>query len=301
MEDELLVRYLVGATTDEETESVDELSIADEAFAVRLRAVEHDLVDAYANGELSGTVLEQFTAHYLSSPAGRAKVDIARAFRAYQDTRAAVAYSDAIGQRGTKRPSRTWLLVAAAALLAIAATFALDDLRLRRSASEARERQLALEQRQRELQDTIAGQRSETAGASQGQTRGRDNADDRASQRPTGKYALSIVLFPATRDAQRVPIVALSKSVDVVALELDTGPDDFPEYRAVIEDAASERVVWRSGPLRGAVTSNGRRRLAITVPANQLEAAEYALKLTGIPATGDAKALDSYPFRVVLQ
>ena len=84
-------------------------------------------------------------------------------------------------------------------------------------------------------------------------------------------------------------------------LELDTGPDDFSEYRAVIEDAASERVVWRSGTFRGAAASNGRRRLSITVPANQLAAAEYALKLTGISATGDAKALDSYPFRVVLQ
>src|SRR5215470_46098 len=52
-DDEMLVRYLVGTTTDEETEALDELSIVDEAFAERLRAAEHDLVDAYASGELS--------------------------------------------------------------------------------------------------------------------------------------------------------------------------------------------------------------------------------------------------------
>jgi len=48
-DDEMLVRYLVGTTTDEETEALDELSIVDESFAERLRAAEHDLVDAYAS------------------------------------------------------------------------------------------------------------------------------------------------------------------------------------------------------------------------------------------------------------
>jgi hypothetical protein len=286
MDDELLIRYLVGMTTDKETESLDELSIVDEAFALRLNAVEHDLVDAYASGELSGAVLEQFRAHYLSSPAGRAKADIAAALRAYDNTRAAVPYSDAVV--GTVWPSRTWLLAAAAALLAIAATLALDDLRLRRSAAGARERQTSLEQRERDLQARIDRQQSDTARAAQEVGRG------------VRQYALSIVLFPASRDAQRVPIIALSKSVDAVTLELDPGTEEFSEFRAVIEDANSERVVWRSGSLRG-TTSDGRRRLAITVRADQFEGAEYVLKLTGISAAGDAKAVDSYPFRVVLQ
>src|SRR5215470_6621054 len=117
MDDELLVRYLVGMTADDDTESLDELSIVDEAFALRLNAVEHDLVDAYANGELSGAVLEHFTTHYLSSPAGRAKADIAVALRAYEGTRAAVPSSNPVV--GTAWLSRGWLLAAAAALLAI--------------------------------------------------------------------------------------------------------------------------------------------------------------------------------------
>lgn len=301
-DDEMLVRYLVGTTTDEETEALDELSIVDEAFAERLRAAEHDLVDAYASGELSGSVLEHFTAHYLSSPAGRAKVDIARTLRAYQDTRAAVPHSGAVAQAGATWHSRGWLVAAAVALLAIAATLALDDLRLRRSAADARERQLALEQHERELQDTIDRRQSDTARAAQGPARGPENAADREAQRDASKkYVLSIVLFPATRDAQQVPTVALSKSVDAVTLELDPGPDEFPAYRAVIEDAASQRVVWSNGPLRAARAADGKRHLSIRVPANEFQGAEYDLKLTGIPATGDAKDLDTYPFRVVLQ
>ena len=42
-----LIRYLVGRASEEEAEQLDELSVVDEEFAIRLRAVEHDLVDAY--------------------------------------------------------------------------------------------------------------------------------------------------------------------------------------------------------------------------------------------------------------
>jgi hypothetical protein len=297
MDDELLVRYLVGTTTDEETESLDQLSIADEAFAVRLRAVEHDLVDAYASGGLSGGVLDHFTSHYLSSPSGRAKVEIAKALRVYRGTDAAPHAKPAVRSIGA---SRKWLLAAAAALIAIGATLAVDNVRLRQRAADARQGQLALEQRERELQDTIGRQQSAIADAARERAHAREEATERESQPAAGKYVLSIVLFPATRDAQRVPAIALSKSVDAVTLAVDPGPEQFAEYRAVLEDAASDRVVWRSGPLRVA-SVQGRRIFATTVRASLLHGGEYALKLSGITATREAKALDTYPFRVVLE
>jgi hypothetical protein len=49
-DDEQLVRYLLGLLPDEEAERLDELSIADDELAWRLRAVEDDLVDAYVTG-----------------------------------------------------------------------------------------------------------------------------------------------------------------------------------------------------------------------------------------------------------
>jgi hypothetical protein len=292
-DDEMLVRYLVGTTTDEETESIDELSIGDEAFALRLRAVEHDLVDAYASGELSGDVLEHFTSHYLSSPAGRTKVDIATTLRAYRGTGAATRDSHVFAPHDATWWSRKWLAAVAALLLAIGATLALDNVRLRRQASDARERQLTLERRERELQSELAGAARESA-------RDRERTSDRGSQPAAANYVVSVILFPATRNAQRVPTIALSKNADAVMLELEPGPEEFQEYRAVVEDAASDLVVWRSGPLR-AVSNGGRRILAMPVRANLLQTGEYDLKLTGIPAAGEAKVLDSYPFRVVLQ
>jgi len=77
-DDELVVRYLLGALPATETECLDELSITDDAFVVRLRTVEQDLVDAYVKGELSGDTLARFRSRYLASPAQRQKVRFAQ-------------------------------------------------------------------------------------------------------------------------------------------------------------------------------------------------------------------------------
>jgi len=78
-DDELVVRYLLGALTEAETECLDELSITDDVFALRLGTLEQDLVDAYVKGELSGEALAAFRSRYLASPAQRKRVRFARA------------------------------------------------------------------------------------------------------------------------------------------------------------------------------------------------------------------------------
>ena len=52
-DDEQLVRYLLGSLDEQDTERFDELSVSDDEFAGRLQAVENDLIDAHARGELS--------------------------------------------------------------------------------------------------------------------------------------------------------------------------------------------------------------------------------------------------------
>src|ERR1700751_1496149 len=92
LNDHVLSRYLLGSLPAQEAERLDELSIADDEFALRLDAVENDLVDAYARGDLSGDALEQFQKFYLSSPRGREKREFARIFlRFAEKTASAVA------------------------------------------------------------------------------------------------------------------------------------------------------------------------------------------------------------------
>src|SRR5689334_20116079 len=113
-DDQLLIRYLVGSLGDEETERLDELSIADDRFAADLHAVEHDLVDAYVRGALVGDTLQRFEMHYLSSPAGRAKVAFARTLLRYTTTRGVAPGRDAAAWRSERQRLVQWSLAAAA-------------------------------------------------------------------------------------------------------------------------------------------------------------------------------------------
>src|SRR6185437_10437843 len=104
IDDEQIVRYLLGALSEQETERLDQLSIADDEFASHLSAVENDLVDAYAKGELSGETLERFEAGYRRSSSRREKVRFARAFAAVNiPLPVAVATSSAVASDASKQ------------------------------------------------------------------------------------------------------------------------------------------------------------------------------------------------------
>src|SRR5579862_1803941 len=77
MNDEVLVRYLLGQLGPEDAERLDEASIVDDETEARVRLVEHDLVDRYVRGTLSGEMLSRFESHYLSSPLRRENVRLA--------------------------------------------------------------------------------------------------------------------------------------------------------------------------------------------------------------------------------
>jgi hypothetical protein len=77
-DDELFVRYLLGQLSEEEAERLDELSIADDEVAWRLRAAEDDLVDAYVRGSLTDLARARFERVYLVTPKRRDKVRFAQ-------------------------------------------------------------------------------------------------------------------------------------------------------------------------------------------------------------------------------
>ena len=66
--DAVLLRYLLGALPVDEAEPVEQASIVDDGIAQRINAMEHDLVDSYVRGEMSGPGLAKFQSWYLSSP-----------------------------------------------------------------------------------------------------------------------------------------------------------------------------------------------------------------------------------------
>jgi hypothetical protein len=146
-DDRSVIQYLLGATSGEETDRLDELSITDDEFASRLRSAENDLVDAYAKGELDGETLEQFKSFYLASISRLEKVRFAEALETLTNRSVAVPQMHRPARPAWERVLFWSVAAAAAALLLVTGYLVQENRRLQREFAQQRERPSAPEQR----------------------------------------------------------------------------------------------------------------------------------------------------------
>ena len=267
-DERLLTRYLLGTLSADETGRLDELSIADDGFASRLRVVEDDLVDAYVRGELSAETLEQFRSAYLSLAKRREKVQFAEALTRATDRLPAAAPCE---RSHTGLPE--WAFAAAACLmLVISGLLFYQNLRLRDEVNRAQAAIAALRQQER-------------------------TPAPPPLEKPAPPPAVAMVLAPLTRGSRVVPVFTLIPA-DRVRLQLELESNDFARYRAALKDPATSRVLWRGEEVK--TTSRGENsEVFISLPAGILKQQNYTIELTGISAGGAAEFAGSYAFRVV--
>src|SRR6185312_11291078 len=308
IEDEQIVRYLLGALSEQETERLDQLSIADDEFAQHLSTVEDDLVDAYANGELTGETLERFEATYSRSSSRRERVRFARAIAALNSPLpVAVATSSVVASGASKQqrhirsswhllPSKFWVpqwgVAAVALLLIVAAGFLLrENLRLRGQMSQAQIERSQLESRIQQLEQSkqAAGQ----AAAQEGHMRLPQGTVAAAATRI---FAFS--LAPQMRGAGQLTTIHLPPRTAFVAPELNLELDDYRSYRVALKDLTSGEVIWRSNILKPKA-KGAFRAVAIQFPASVLKPETYSFELTGLSSNGSSEFVGSYVFRVM--
>lgn len=116
-EDDILRAYLLGRAAPETRERVEQRLFGDDrVFWEHLCLVEDELVDQYARGELDGEETASFERDFLCTDERRAKLELARALKAYVEQR----------QESRRRawdwlrnplPSPAWVLAVAATLL----------------------------------------------------------------------------------------------------------------------------------------------------------------------------------------
>jgi hypothetical protein len=269
-DDEVLVRYLVGALPDEEAERLDELSIADDGFAARLDEAENDLVDAYARGRLTGETLERFRSFYLASPERMKKVALAEALLAREKRTARPRVA-------ILRPRS--LLGMAAALLLVTGAYRLAE-NLRRPGGNTAPPVAA-----------VKAPVVRAPGPAQ---------PEPIAPAPTPAPApriVALLLLPQTRGVARPPSVSVPPGTDFLALRLQLDSADFTSYRALLRDPATGGEVWNSGVLRAAGPV-----VTIRIPAGLLKTQNYSVGLTGTSGRGTApEFVEGYSFRAVLQ
>jgi hypothetical protein len=317
--DQELVDYLLGALSKDDCERLDELSVTDDSFASRLRAVENDLVDSYARGELSGSTLQRFRSFYLSSPKREEKTRFAEAFLALgektlAETRSAtsalqarspeaVGFWAGIWRVFSSSGPLQWGLAAAAILMTVAsATLLVQQLQFRNSLAQSQAERAALLERERELQGQLEQQRTADAKTQEELQHLRQSLAE-IEQRSTPKTELNIasfVLLPAMRGVGKLPTISIPKGIEEVALFLELESDDFSRYGVKLKDNATGRTLWQSVRLR-ATSSGETKGVTVALPAGFLKSQLYGIELSGISSGGRSEFLSSYTFRVVLE
>jgi len=313
-DNQLLVRYLLGSLPDEEAERLDELSIANDEYAMRLNAAENDLVDAYVRGELSGETLERFKSFYLSSTKRREKVKFAETLLVFGDRTATAEIAPAISpsssgpsQGPSQQPPRRkffttpllipqWAIAGLALVMLLAGGFLLiDNLRLRKQVTEAGAERAALDQRGQQLQGQLSEQRSANA------TTLKELEQVRESQVNLDELrTISLLLLPPTRGAGRIPTISVPPRTNLVVLLLALESDDFPAYRVELKDPATHHMIWHSGNLK--TTLGGEHKaVSISFRASLLKPQNYIVELTGVPSRGAPEFISSYPFHAMLK
>jgi len=330
--EELIVQYLLGSLSKAETERFDKLCFVDDEFAERLSAVENDLVDTYVRGELSGLKLERFDSHYLASPIRSGKVKIARAFQTHMEKAVATGQvvfapePSQINATSVKPLLRLALplsffniprlaLTAAAILGALGVGWMVFELsRLRGQVDQAQATRIALEQREKELQESLERQQRASSDTEKELKIIREEKDRlerqmalerqiARSQSPALPANLNIVPFKLaapTRTMGQIPTIPIPPGTDYVVLQVELEPDDYPSYNAALLTQGKMPVGLKRERLKSRTTGES-KVIDIIIPAPLLKSQSYLLAVTGISNRGLAEGERGYPFRVVKQ
>jgi len=295
MNDQVLVRYLLGLLEPEDAERVDEASVVDDDIAARLRIVEQDLVDGYVRGTLAGDTLARFESHYLSSPRRRELVTLARRFVPAVD-RAATPPAAAAPRRSSYSSLLRPLILAVAAALLVVASGALlfQTVRLTRELRVAQTERVMLDRRARELEQQLADLRATgTTGIKEP-----ERMPQRTATATRQAPAIALLLLPQTRSLGPIPTLSVPAGAVDVGLELRLDSIDFPRYQVALRDPADHSIVWRSdwiAPPASVVEPS----LRIALPAGVLKPQHYSLDLSGQRPGGGPEVVGGYALEIV--
>lgn len=305
------IRYLLGAMTDAERSDFEGSSFSRDHSVEVLEAVRDELIDEYLDGELSPADRERFENYFLISPHHLRKVEFTRSLREV------VAKTAGPAAPAATRGESLWQTIPAALLGNKFRAAAVACIALMIVCGAAfyvfwRSRNVPIEQPPQTA--GINDQSAPTAPGSEAEV----NADTRQqtadqNQRPAvdspardaeqlrekrGAQTVMFSLHATVRGSDEVRPLIVPAQASAVGLVIDRPADGHASYRALL-GTVEGREVWsrvvRKLPPAGAAAA----KTTITVPAGLLSSEDYALRITGIKASGEEETVSRYYFRVI--
>jgi hypothetical protein len=276
--DEHLVRYLVGDLPEAEAELLDEQSVTDEAFALRLRELENDLVDRHARGIALEPASQRLWQRLQQSPRLRDKVRFAVALQRLtgvpQPTTRRVPAKDALRSRWLQG-----LAAAAVLLLAVTGYLGLRMTQLRGELERVEKQRAAVDERNSQLREEL----------------------ERARPLPANPVAPAVFLLPAPRRGVDGPetTISIPRGSEHVILRLTVESEAYVAFWAAVRAPGVNRALWRSADVPAAAVGAD-RIVTLTIPATSLPSGRLLVELSGVMPDGSIELAANYPIRVVL-
>ena len=278
--DDHLVRYLLGDLTEAETERLDERSVTDPAFALRLRTLENDLVDRYARGERSAGSLERFDRSYRQSPHVREKVRFAHALQALA-SKSAPRPARSTATQTAGRFARRALAAAALLLLVSTCYLGMRTVRLREEVTRLDAGRASLEAQNARLQQALDGLRD-------------------GPNPPPSLATATFVLAPPRRGLDAGTSISVPKGIARVELRLRTEAEGYESFWVAVKDPVTDHTIWRGGDVTAEATGAD-RVVTAALPVDLLAARRYIVELSGTDRSGATELIGQYVVRVVLE
>ena len=303
LDDDLIVRYLLGDASGEQARDIEELYFKDPASLSQIECVEDDLIEAYIGDELGDDERLKFETYFLASPGRRERVALARALA---QNLSAMRVADDINKRRESRsslPGRKRLTSATVRRFAIAASIALlagvcvwlfiEGRGMRGELERIRAEKLDLERQRQELEQAIVALRTSI----------KDRQDDSSSgpgspDQPGSQNIATFILAPGlTRNVEELKQIELPARGAAVRLLLAIDNDGgYTNHTATLNQPGGPEL-WSRHNLKPTKDA-GAKVISLIIPIRILASGEYVITLRAVNSRRETEVIGDYAFRV---
>jgi cell division protein FtsL len=318
--DEMMTRYLFGELSEPEQARLEARYFTDAQTFEQLAQLETELVDSYARGRLSPQMRDRFERAYLVNPDRRARLRFGEALAARLDQIAASRVADRTGVRAASWWQRfsslltggqrvfAFSMALALLLLSLASVWLfIQSKRLRQDLARTRDAQTAQEQRGREAEQQLAGERTRTQELTAELERARTEATPQPKSAAPESPAPSVVAPSVASlvliaggirgvDTGAAPTLVIPKGTQQVRLQLKLMENEYQSYQLALQ-AVGGREVFNRRHFKPRPNRSG-ASFIFTLPASRVSPGDYILTLRGFTPSGELEDVSQSLFRV---
>ncbi len=302
--------YLLGKLAEDRQQALEEQLMTDGYNYDELLIQEDELIDDFVRGSLPESDEEKFHRHFLCTQERHDKVRFARAFGRYvQSSATKIHERPSFWRRLTanmirSQPVLQWATAAAFVVVVFGGVISVfENRRLDREIAGLQSEHVALRDQAQGLQErleTLDETNADLADELRRERTGRMTMEQELSARRSPATAPEIASYTLQPGLLRgigeeTPRILISKTLNLLQIQLDIGLDDYASYRAALHDVEGEEI-WTQNKLE-AETREGKVLVAIDLPSSLLRPGDFSIRLSGQAADGALEPVGRYHFR----